>query len=389
MPTPQEMMREDLEQRYGAIGADPAFSRLYAERGALGTMLAHFHQALNYLFGYMNFKIRSNRHYNADESRELIALIDEIRGAQELTQTLGRPFTVDDYYAEVIEKCREFLRESGGSPIPDDFPPINLAQYRPVFAFSDTHLQVASRESPFELVMVGEGSYARVYRYVDPEYGTQFAIKRARPELDERELVRFRQEFDVLKSLRFPYVLEVYRFEESRHEYSMEFCDSNLRDFVRRYNANLSFARRKRIALQLLYALHYLHTKGHLHRDLSYRNVLLKEYDNGAVSVKLADFGLVKVPDSTMTRTDTDMRGTIIDPALDRFGQFSVVNEIYAIGFMLSYIFTGRESITATSGEQRSIIDRCVAPDPSNRFQSVKGIYEAVETLPDPTARPE
>ena len=40
--------------------------------------------------------------------------------------------------------------------------------------------------------MVGSGSFAHVYSYVDPDYGTKFAVKRAKKDLDERDLQRFK-----------------------------------------------------------------------------------------------------------------------------------------------------------------------------------------------------
>ena len=49
--------------------------------------------------------------------------------------------------------------------------------------------------------MVGEGSYAIVFSFIDPDYGIKFAIKRAKKGLDERDLHRFKQEFKALKRL--------------------------------------------------------------------------------------------------------------------------------------------------------------------------------------------
>ncbi|MGH8913262.1 MAG: protein kinase domain-containing protein [Acidimicrobiia bacterium] len=39
----------------------------------------------------------------------------------------------------------------------------------------------------------------------------------------------------------------------------------------------------------------YLHSKGHFHRDISYKNILIEQYDRAAVIVKLSDFGLTKL----------------------------------------------------------------------------------------------
>jgi eukaryotic-like serine/threonine-protein kinase len=73
-----------------------------------------------------------------------------------------------------------------------------------------------------------------------------------------------------------------------------KYCDATLGQYIASNNAKLSFGTRKRVALQFLYGLNYLHSKGHLHRDVSYGNVLVKRYDGVAVVVKLSDFGLLR-----------------------------------------------------------------------------------------------
>lgn len=49
--TPEELMLQDLQDRYASIEVDPAFTRLYEEVGAHGRMFASFHQRLNGLSG--------------------------------------------------------------------------------------------------------------------------------------------------------------------------------------------------------------------------------------------------------------------------------------------------------------------------------------------------
>jgi serine/threonine protein kinase len=222
-------------------------------------------------------------------------------------------------------------------------------------------MHLPERRSNVELHVIGSGAYANVYRFIDPEYGIPFALKRAKRNLNPKDLARFRNEFDLLKDLRFPYVLQVFRYFEGRNEYTMEHCDATLREFIDRGNAHISFGTRKRVALQFLYGMNYLHSKGHLHRDVSYQNVLVKEYDGGSVIVKISDFGLFKNPDSDLTRTESELRGTILDPTIVSFKDYNVANEIYAIGFVLSFIFSGRMNIDACQGATRVVIDKCVA----------------------------
>lgn len=49
------------------------------------------------------------------------------------------------------------------------------------------------------------------------------------------------REFDTLKRLSFPYVVEVYQYNEARNEYRMECCDTTLREHIKTRNAQMSF----------------------------------------------------------------------------------------------------------------------------------------------------
>ena len=374
-------MLQDLRDRYAGIEVGPEFARLYDGVSVNSRMFASLHQRLNSLFDFMNYKIRTNRHFNADESRQLLALIDEVRVAQQVLGQVGLNFVVADRYRLALQKCGKFLLDSGGSPIPDGFEPIGLVLYEPVFSEPNARIRVPERRSTVELHMIGTGSYANVYRYTDPEYQIPFALKRAKRNLEQTDLVRFRNEFDLLKELSFPYVLRVFRYYEDRNEYTMEYCDATLREFIVRNNSRMSFGTRKRIALQFLYGMNYLHSKGHLHRDVSYQNALVKKYDGGAVIVKLSDFGLFKGQSSTLTRTESELRGTILDPTIESFKEYKLCNEIYSIGCVLSFIFTGRLSLGSCRSDTQAIIDRCIALDPTTRYPDVRSVIREVELL--------
>jgi serine/threonine protein kinase len=99
------------------------------------------------------------------------------------------------------------------------------------------------------------------------------------------------------------------------------------------------------------------------------------------VLVKLSDFGLVKDKDSDYTRTTSEMRGTIRDPQLENFKDYNVLNEIYSIGWVLNYIFTGSESLRPGKAEVADIVQKCVAHDLTRRYQSVRDVIADVETL--------
>ena len=378
-----EFMLADLREKYEALPAARAFARLYADP-EWGHMFAVLHKRLNEHFTDINGRAKTTRHYWAENSRDLLALIDDIETDLHTLKRTGVEVELVDSYQDALDRCRPWLSPSGGSPVPEDFEPIDVVAYEPVFIHAPSSVRLEKQQTPVELKMVGSGSYAHVYSYVDPDYGLQFAVKRAKKDLDDRDLERFKQEFDVLSRLSFPYVVKVYKYNEAKNEYRMEYCDTTLREYVRTRNATLSFAARKRIALQFLYGINYLHHRKLLHRDISLQNILLKVFNAGAVPVKLSDFGLVKDQTKDFTRTQTEMKGTVRDPMLGSFKDYAVVNEMYSIAWVLAYIFTGRESLPPRGDAVGQIIHKCAVNDLDQRYQTVADLIADIERLEAP-----
>jgi eukaryotic-like serine/threonine-protein kinase len=378
---PVKLMLADLTARYAEMPASEAFTRLYSDDAHFGHVFAILHERMNQHFDAINGRAKTTKHYWADASRDMLELIDELDDVLYSLKVAGFEVVFTAKYRAAVDRCKPWLAMSFGSSVPDDFEQIRLIKFEPVFIRPETTVRLKKLQSAVQLKMVGEGSYAIVFSFIDPDYGIKFAVKRAKKGLDERDLHRFKQEFDVLKRLSFPYIVEVYQYDEARNEYKMEYCDETLRDYIAKRNKKLSFASRKRIALQFLYGINYIHHQGLLHRDVSLQNVMLKVFGGGAVLVKLADFGLVKDDASQFTRTKTEMRGTIRDPLLSNFKDYAVHNEIYSLGWLLSYIFTGREALKSGADEVSRIIQKCTANETPQRYQRVMDLIADVERL--------
>lgn len=389
MATPNELRLADLKAKYEELPSSVTFDRLYTDEVEFGHMFSVLHQQLNEHFESINGRARTTHHYWADNSRDFLALIDDINTDLYSLRRAGIDVSFDPRYQDGIERCQPWLSYSGGSAVPDDFVEIDIIKYEPAFTRSAASIVLANQPERVKLKMVGSGSFANVYSYVDPEYGIRFAVKRAKRDISDRDLARFKREFEIMKRLSFPYIVEVYRYDDGRNEYRMEFCDDTLRAYISKRNASLKFSTRKRIALQLLYGLNYIHGTGVLHRDISLQNVLVKSYASGAVMVKLSDFGLSKEVDSDFTLTKTELKGTIRDPQLESLKAYATVNEIYAIGWVLHFIFTGKESLSHGSDRVAAIVKRCTDQDPARRYQAVLELIADVEALaPGPTDAP-
>ena len=268
----------------------------------LKTLLAVYHTQLNRWFAVLNHDIKSKYnddgekvytggYFHAQDSRDLLDIIDRIETLKKKCSQTQYAFRFSDSgYGDVIRRCLRFVVDSGGSTIPEGFEPINIVDLEPVFQLVKGIALAQDKQSIYrELKPVGEGSYARVFFYSDPTYNFPVILKRARPELDDKEIARFKQEFDVLKQLHSPYIVDVFAYDSERNEYTMERMDETIYDFIQKRNNKLSLTARKNIITQICKGLSYIHSKGYLHRDISLTNVFIKHYDDVDV-VKIGDF---------------------------------------------------------------------------------------------------
>lgn len=343
----------------------------------LNKIFAIFHSSLNDLFSFMNDKKNSNGgHFNADESRELIDIIKQIRILEAKLKD-EYSFGINKYYLDIINECRNFLSSSGGSLIPKHLPTIEIIEDRPIFTKKDI-IEIQSLERTKKnatLQQIGGGSYAKVFDYTDPHYGIKFAIKRAKNDLREDELQRFKNEFQDLKDLDSSFIIKVYTYNEEKNEYTMELADQTLEKFMKYNNNTLAFEIRRNLVIQLLHAFDYIHKRGILHRDISYQNILIKKFEDGYITIKVSDFGLVKRPYSSLTRNGTETKGAINDYSdLDIVGfeNYEIRHETYALAKVIYFILTNRVSKYHQEDNEilRNFIMKAIG-NKNNRFKSV------------------
>lgn len=353
----------------------------------LREILMTLHHDLVGLFRTMNERLPTGEHeahFWAEPSRDLIKRIEIIFSSVSSLKETPLAFQIDPYYLDLLTRCRDFLSSSGGSSLPPNMAKVELYYTLPIFLpLSSITISHKQQDFTFDLKLIGSGSYANVYKYKDTFYNRPFILKRAKKELTDKEVARFKREFDVMNDLSSPYILEVYCYNPDKNEYIMEYMDYTLDGYIAAHNSTLTIVQRKGIAQQILRAFDYLHSKGHLHRDISPKNILIKEYDDTLV-VKLSDFGLVKIPDSTLTTVNTEFKGYFNDPALvvEGFNTYGIVHETYALTRVIYFVMTGKTNTEKITNQNlRAFVEKGLNPDKIKRFQNIRDMISAFKAI--------
>ncbi|MGX4670506.1 protein kinase family protein [Cerasibacillus sp. JNUCC 74] len=365
------------------------YSDLYEkiENAKLKEVFATLHFEFIKLFDLMNERLPTNEegnHYWADPSRELSLMIDETLGLHRALKSSELAFEIDKYYYDIMIKCRNFLSKSGGSTIAPYMDKIDLFYEIPIFRMAN-NIEITSNPGTTlsKLKVIGTGSYAKVFQFKDSFYNKKFVLKRANKDLNKKELQRFKLEYEQMKLLDSPYVIEVFNYIEEKNEYIMEYMDKTLDKYISENNTKLTMLQRKNIGNQILRGFKYLHSKGLLHRDISPKNILVKEYED-IVVVKISDFGLVKVPNSTMTSIDSDIKGYFNDPVLvtEGFSNYDLAHEIYALTRILFFILTGKTNTNnITNPSYKNFIELGLHPEKNKRYKTIEELAKKFREL--------
>lgn len=341
------------------------------------------HQEFNRLIKYMYSK--TNYHFNAKESRELINYIKIYEDTKYILRNTDNAFEMNSEYDKFLKYCNTFLVKSGGSEIPNSIHRIELKEYEPIFYFAcQIEVKNIKDEIKYSIKLIGEGSYAKVYKYYDEFYNQIIVIKRANTNLTSKELERFKKEYEVMEKFNSPYVLNVYKYDTQKNEYYAEYADMTLYDYIQKNNQKISMKERYNIIMQVLKGFSYIHSKGMLHRDISVTNILIKIYDD-VTRVKISDFGLVKEKNSNFTSLDSEIKGSLNDESNLRvigFANYSMLHETYALTRLVLYILTGKSNLDKVNDNNiRNFVLKGTNGDLSKRYTNVNEIAKEFNNL--------
>ena len=236
--------------------------------------------------------------------------------------------------------------------------------------------------------IIGTGSFSVVALVIDKHTQQQYACKVcSRKMLIENEIFdRFEREVRILQVLHHPNIvaLEDVVFDEKLIFLIMEYCQKGeLFQFIidnSRINEKLA----RRMFLQIVNAISYIHSREIAHRDMKPENVLLDKNLN----VKIADFGLCH-PDAGSLMLKTPCGSPFYAPpeVINNDQYDGKASDIWSIGVVLFTMITGalpwRETNQTSlflqiqnadysvprfvSPEARDLIKRLMALNPAER----------------------
>ena len=256
--------------------------------------------------------------------------------------------------------------------------------------------------------LLGEGGFAAVFRVRQPALNRDVAVKvldlglTPSPGLAER----FVREARTSAQLEHPHIVPIYKVGGYKNEvlYIVMRCvdGPSVRQLIDTHR-RLSVADAARIARQVADALGCAHAHGVVHRDVKPDNILL----DGAGHVLVTDFGIAKAAqEASVSQLTTEgmVVGTphYMSPEQATGERVDARSDIYALGIVLYQLLAGAPPFDGESAQsilmkqatvdpvpiQRvrgdvpqalaAVLDRMLAKDPDERFQSADELSRAL-----------
>ncbi len=247
---------------------------------------------------------------------------------------------------------------------------------------------------------IGEGGMSVVYLAYQESLKREVALKVMRPIItDESDIVRrFEQEAEIIAKLYHPNIVNIYEvghIEDNTLYYSMPYLQhGDLTTFTYHDDEQL-----KEVMAAICDGLAFAHAQGVVHRDIKPENILFDQFGQ----VLLADFGIALSTGRRRLTKDSRIIGSVyyMSPEQAQAKHVDARSDIYALGAILYEILTGEPvfdrdndftmmmahvndpvpRLPEALAHWQSVIDKCLAKSPNQRYQNVDALKEAILTI--------
>ena len=249
--------------------------------------------------------------------------------------------------------------------------------------------------------ILGKGGMGVVFKAHDRQERKAVAIKVILPELanEDKFKKRFDREIDALARLEHPSIVNVIASgKEPLYHYVMEFVEGRpVLDLIANQVLYKKYEDVRTLARNLAEAMAYAHERGILHRDIKPANIVMLPDNN----VKVLDFGVARVTDSTKLTVTGEFIGTLAysAPELVYGAEATRASDVFSYGIILFELITGerpwtneelmagidRQAIRAKDAapdcpeDLAKTIDVCLQTDPKNRAQDFVRVLAMLE----------
>jgi len=264
--------------------------------------------------------------------------------------------------------------------------------------------------------LLGQGGMSAVYRATDPNLRRMVAIKLIHTHLsvDPNFVDRFKEEAAAVARLRHPNIVQVHDFNIDGETYYMVMeylIGETLQARLKRLNAEqryMPYPEVIRYCIQLCGAVGYAHNHELIHRDIKPANIML-DVNGEAI---LMDFGIVKIIGGEYHTATGATIGTAMymSPEQIRSERSDERSDIYSLGVTLYEMISGRAPYKADSAMTLmmkvlndplpdlrrirrgipeglvAIVEKAMAKDQKDRFQSMEEMASALQTASDQVA---
>ncbi|HJW31767.1 MAG TPA: serine/threonine-protein kinase [Holophagaceae bacterium] len=265
----------------------------------------------------------------------------------------------------------------------------------------------------FEIIrLLGQGSMGEVYLGRDPLIGREVAIKviHAASTLGKDARDRFAREARAAGVLNHPNIVTIHELGEDQGVLylAMEHVKGeDLASLLR--EGNLSAREVVEVLAQVCDGLAVAHRQHILHRDIKPSNIKVV-WDGTVLQAKILDFGVAKHINSDTTDEGT-VFGTVnyMAPEYLQSGRPDARSDLFAVGVVLYEALAGappfdgpspgaiiyrllheapqqlpKEVMQGLSPDLQSVLNRTLAKDPGNRFQTAEDLAKALRGTLDP-----
>jgi serine/threonine-protein kinase PpkA len=255
---------------------------------------------------------------------------------------------------------------------------------------------------------LARGGMAEVYVAEQTTLQRQVALKVLRTaEAGGADAVaRFEQETRLIAELRHPNIVGIYdvgHASDGALYYAMPFLPGG---DLTKWPLPCPMPDIRKLLTHMLDALHYAHSKGIIHRDIKTANVLFDEHG----TPQLADFGVAMrtLDKQRLTQVGLTVGSTgYMSPEQARGMTVDARSDLYSLGVLAYELLTGElpfrgadaVEVALAQLEQKiprlprerahwqAFIDKALAPQPAQRFQSATDMAAALARIPETASR--